>query len=337
MLDFKPKLVCVGETFLNESESRHHMPLFTRYFDISNYDDSLSYDHRTTFMYRYDKSRAKVKKYKDYCKFIADSVWEPFFFCSTDFDENTIGLLNRAGKNNNPRILTVPKWLWFEEHFSQQKNKDLIKHMPFTQPKTYSFLLQMAVARPHRVWLYEALKKEKLLSNALYSFLEYDIALDNVLDNNYRPHFNFADREYRPEWYNHTYFTVVAENMLECPTEPVYNEMIDRNGAAFVTEKTMKPIMYGHPFVILGDVGIYDTLESWGFQTFPELFDQSCNQETDVDKRIDIIVNSIKAYQHKDVNDKVMHNYERFWDTDLVERLMVEEMINPMIKFIMSD
>ena len=42
----------------------------------------------------------------------------------------------------------------------------------------------------------------------------------------------------------------------------------------FITEKTFKPIMYGHPFIVLGNPGIMSQLESWGFMTFNNLFDQ---------------------------------------------------------------
>jgi len=322
----KSKLVCVGETFLN-GQSGHHLPLFRRFFDVSDYDATLTYDGSTTFMYRTDESRAQLKKYEDTCKFIADSVWEPFFFCSEDFGENTIGLLN-TGHASHARVLTVPKWLWFEEHFSQQDKKSLIKDMPFTHNKTKSFLMQIGDAKQARIQLYNALKQKDLLKNSLHSFLEYGIGLEgNFPKEEYDPLYPpFPQRAYRPEWYNDTHFTLVVEAMNEIPDQGTT--------PTFITEKTVKPLMYGHPFLLYGDKGIYKTLESWGFHTFPELFDQSFDLEEDLDKKIEIVCEQVTKYQHKDVEKKIVDNFNRFWNTELVERLMIKEIIEPMLEFI---
>ena len=319
----KPKLVCVGETFLN-GQSGHHLPLFSKHFDISNYDDTIQYDHNTTFMYRTDQSRARLKTYEDSCKFIADGIWEVQFFCSTDFDTNTLGLI-AAGHDSNSRVMTVPKWFWFEEHFSQQDKKSLIKDMPFTHNKTKSFLMQIGDAKDSRIRLYDALKQKDLLKNAVYSFLEYGKALEGPFGN-YDPNVPpFPQRAYRPEWYNDTHFTVVPEAM---------NEIIDGRNDCFITEKTMKPIMYGHPFIILGDKGTYSMLRSWGFYTFPELFGESFEMNSDLDKKIERMCELIDEYRPQDVADKIVHNFDRFWNRDKVEALMIKEIIEPMLEFI---
>jgi|TARA_B100001094_G_scaffold331108_1_gene398389 hypothetical protein len=319
----KPKLVCVDETFLN-GQSGHHLPLFKKFFDISNYDDTILYDRNTTFMYRTDQSRAKLIKYEDSCKFIADGIWEVKFFCSTDFGTNTIGMI-AAGHNSNSKVMAVPKWFWFEEHFSQQDKKSLIKHMPFKHKKTKTFLMQIGDAKDPRVRLYNALKQKNLLENSIYSFLEYGIALEGPFENYDANEPPFPQRAYRPEWYNDTNFTVVPEAM---------NQITDGPDDCFITEKTMKPLMYGHPFIILGDKGTYSTLASWGFYTFPELFDQSLDIEEDLNKKIEIMCNQIEKYQHQDVADKIVHNFDRFWNRELVEELMINEMIKPILRFI---
>ena len=333
----KPKLVCVDYTFLND-QSLHHMSLFKQYFDVIDFDPTQIYDSNTTFMYRTDESRAKVKRYEGVCKFILDNVWEPYFRCPIDLDGNTMGLINRPGPSKDSRILTVPKILWFETHFSQQDNRSLINDLLFTNTKTKSFLLQMGDDRPYRVHLYNALKNKNLLDNAVYSFLAYGIGLERNFpkeeyDRNNPP---FFEMHYDPEWYNNTHFTLVVENTFDDDDTHVtsYDGRIQDNGNAFITEKTLKPIMNGHPFIILGDKGINDTLESWGFYTFPELFDHEFNNEPDLYRRIDMIVEQVAKYQHKDVKDKVIHNFNRFWNRELVEKLMIEELIEPILEFI---
>jgi len=339
MNNHKPKIVCVDDTFLND-RSYHHLPLFEKYFKVSEFDPALTYSDDTTFMYRTNEARRKVKKYEGSCRFIADSIWEPFFW-TDNFDQNTIGLLNRPGQNNDGSIITVPKWLWYEEHFSQQHKKPLLEDLPFNHAKTKSFLLQMGKKREYRVRLYNQLKDRGLLDDATYSFLSYGIALEG----NFSPetyderHPPFFEREYKPDWYNRTKFSLVAENTFDDPREKkraLKNELIKNNGEAFVSEKSMKPIMFGHPFIILGDRGICSTLESWGFYTFPELFDKEFDKEHDINKRTDMIVEQVANYRHKDVKDKVLHNFNHFWNTDLVMQSMKEEIIEPILNFINS-
>lgn len=326
----KPKLVCIDDTFLN-GVSGHHLPLFERYFDVSDYDSTLIYDRDTTFLYRHDRARQKVKQYEGSCRFIADGIWETNFFCDDNFDQDTMGLIC-SGHESNDRVLAVPKWFWFEEHYSQQDKKALIKDMPFTHRKSNSFLMQIGDRKYPRVRLYDVLKKNNLLKDSLHSFLAYGIGLEGNFPESEYDVCNppFSQREYRPEWYNKTHFTLVPEfsNILEADTTfPV-------NDSVFITEKSMKPIMYGHPFIILGDTGTYDTLESWGFHTFPELFDQKFDKESDIDTKIDMVVEQVSKYQNKDVQDKVIHNFNHFWNTDFVERLIIEEMIMPILEFV---
>ena len=321
----KPKLVCIDETFLNGA-SGHHLPLFGQYFDITNYDPTQVYGIETTFMYRYDESRDKASRHEGKSKFIADGVWETQFSCADNFDQDTLGLIN-TGYTHNDRVLAVPKWFWFEEHFSQQDKKTLITDLPHTHDKSKSFLLQMGDAKQARIQLYDALKQKDLLKNSLHSFLEYGIGLEgNFPKAEYDPiNPPFPQRAYRPEWYNDTNFTVVVDAM---------NELIDSPDDCFITEKTMKPIMYGHPFIVLGDKGTYSALRSWGFHTFPELFDQSFDFEENLNKKIEIVCEQIAKYQHKDVENKIVDNFNRFWNRDLVEELMIKEMIEPMLEFI---
>ena len=321
----KPKLVCVGETFLNGA-SGHHLPLFQKYFEISNFNKEQSYEKSTTFIYRTDEARLMVKAYENVCKFIADGIWEVEFFCSTLFEANTMGII-AAGHNNNRQVLRVPKWFWFEEHFSQQDKRSLITKMPFDFEKTKTFLMQIGDAKYPRVKLYDALAEKGLLSDALYSFLEYGIGLEgnfpkSEYDSSSPP---FPQRAYRPEWYNQTNFTLVPESGNKIPDGP---------NDCFITEKTMKPIMYGHPFVVLGDTGTYQQLREWGFHTFPELFDESFDSASDLDDKIALIVETISKFKSKDVNSKIIDNFDLFWNRQVVEKYIVTDMIEPILKFI---
>ena len=77
--------------------------------------------------------------------------------------------------------------------------------------------------------------------------------------------------EYRQSW-----FSVVTESEM-------------RRDTLRITEKVLKPVLNFHPFVILGNPGALRLIKSYGIQTFPELFDESYDDEEDPARRFDVV------------------------------------------------
>ena len=65
------------------------------------------------------------------------------------------------------------------------------------------------------------------------------------------------------EIYERSQLTVVTESHF------------DQTGGMFITEKTFRPLLVGHPFMILGQKGTLEKLRSWGFRTDFDGIDQS--------------------------------------------------------------
>lgn len=70
--------------------------------------------------------------------------------------------------------------------------------------------------------------------------------------------------------FNNTLLTISTETFFDDP-------------GMFITEKTFRPIAMGHPFIILGQVGILKKLQSYGFRT--DFIDTSYDEITDHKKR----------------------------------------------------
>ena len=64
-----------------------------------------------------------------------------------------------------------------------------------------------------------------------------------------------------------------------------------------LTEKTLRPIACGHPFILAAGPGALDYLRSYGFQTFAPWIDESYDQEPDSLKRMEKITQSMKQIQ----------------------------------------
>ncbi len=114
--------------------------------------------------------------------------------------------------------------------------------------------------------LYKLLIKEK------YPFvIDYDDP-DYVAD----MHNYFTKRD----MWNDTYFSLVTETDV-------------KNGPVFITEKTIRPMIYFHPFIVYGNPNTLAELHKMGFETFPEIFDESYDTIEDENERLSSIMRSV--------------------------------------------
>lgn len=107
------------------------------------------------------------------------------------------------------------------------------------------------------------------------------------------------------QYYTESFYSLVTETEVSEKT-------------LFLTEKTAKPISLYHPFLILGNPFTLKYLRSLGYETFPEFFDESYDEETNLNKRFNMIIEQVikfknlkpteKSEKHKSVIDKLIHN-----------------------------
>lgn len=64
----------------------------------------------------------------------------------------------------------------------------------------------------------------------------------------------------------------------------------------FFSEKVYKPIGIGMPFITLGNPGTLEDLRDRGFITFSDWFDETYDNNLELNKRIEIIIKNIKKY-----------------------------------------
>jgi hypothetical protein len=71
-----------------------------------------------------------------------------------------------------------------------------------------------------------------------------------------------------------------------------------------LTEKSLRPIACGHPFILAAGPGALDYIKSYGFRTFAPWIDESYDQETDSVKRMEKIITSMKQIQNLQGQDR---------------------------------
>lgn len=260
-------------------------------------------------------------------RFIIDCLWEdnsPLFHQLRNYNNNGIGIISSTKQSikNWPanKLFFVPMSFWYIEFY---KNLETAKpNINFLYPKPYEFLMPLRKAKPERLLFLNLIEDQ--LHKAIYSKMWENRFLP-ILNNDTRDH----DRYYNPNWYNLTYYSMVVETIQRQPI--------------FITEKTYKPIMYGHPFMIFGSKGILKILQENNFHTFPELFDESYDNESDIYTRAEMIAHQIKNFNLLNFNDKkddisrkCYENYHRFYNKDLVIDGIIKDIKIPLDNFIFS-
>jgi hypothetical protein len=83
------------------------------------------------------------------------------------------------------------------------------------------------------------------------------------------------------EEYNESWFSVVTET--EMRTRP-----------SRITEKSVKPFANFHPMLVLGNPGSLALVRSYGFATFPDIIDESYDDEVDPRRRFDMVYKEVR-------------------------------------------
>jgi hypothetical protein len=61
-----------------------------------------------------------------------------------------------------------------------------------------------------------------------------------------------------------------------------------------ISEKPLKALVNFHPFMVLGNPGALEMIRGLGFQTFPEIIDESYDEELDPRRRFDLVYAEVK-------------------------------------------
>jgi hypothetical protein len=215
----------------------------------------------------------------------------------------------------NSMFLTNKNWFWYNEalHYSSLTYDQYIPNKDYKKLA----LMPMWHHRDYRDQL--IIKLSDLLDNLIYSYAKNGIFLPNDDEIN-STRYNY----FRPEWYDTTYFSIVAETRID--TEYF-----------FISEKTYKPIAFYHPFIIVGQPKILDYLHQQGFETYENLFDESYDLEYNFNNRFKKIIQNIRNYKPMpyDVTtqNKLEHNHNLFFNINLVKQRFVDEIVNPIIDY----
>ena len=201
--------------------------------------------------------------------------------------------------------------------------------------------------RAHRKILFNLLKDNDLLKYGIVSYRKSDwyttdnpyyreddpIFLDEMNSDDMWQDFRWVC--FNKDYVNDSYVNVVTEtypdcNILHIPPE---GRVTDIYGDLFITEKTCKALI-SQPFIVVGNHGTLKKLREWGFETYPELFDESYDLIEDGHERIKFIFEEVKKLCFMDIKElkeiyksviwKIKHN------RDVMKNFKKDEFIGEM-------
>lgn len=189
--------------------------------------------------------------------------------------------------------------------------------LKFDKKQKYFLMYNRNSERMHRAYFVNLLYKNNLLNKGFISFLEnpyfveflnkdkdypsltlsksdisdikenyknyYPLVIDDDNPDRVSEYHNFLSRK---DEYENSYFTIVSETNAEA-------------SYSFLTEKTIKPIMNLHPFLILGNPFTLEVLKSHGFKTFDKWWDESYDNIKDFKIRCSKILDIVNILCNK--------------------------------------
>lgn len=225
--------------------------------------------------------------------------------------------------------------------------------------KTKDFLCMNRNLRSHRLALLSEFDRLNLFENTNYSAIipntdipEAEKYQDHTIQNarsiigsdgqkhfstflkNLKPHFIESEdpklvgpRYAKAEVYNETFFSLVTETEV-------------RKDILFISEKPFLSMYFYHPFMIYGSVGTLAWLRSQGYETFPELFDESYDTEEDPGKKLKMIIAEVQKFKSLtliekqkliiDVKPKLLYNHNLFRDRPNIFKNQIENIFTEL-------
>ena len=293
-----------------------------QYFNIEILDVNKNYDRRSTVVVsdwldfnKQQNVNEQILSNKG-IRHVIDHCWDSW---DSQLD-------NSADFTLRPRdFMWINESIWY-------KHLGYDKFELANDPKR-DFLLLMNGMAPERTKLYDRLTP--VLSDNIYSYVGHGVPLQNAQDQEYN---NTSWQRYiDPTWYTSTRFSIVVESVMGSKYVPLPSDDIN------VSEKTLKPCAFKHPSVICGQAGTLAWQKRQGFETFDHCVDETYDTVEDEDIRLEKVVEQINIciadktiFTDDLTKQKLEHNYNHFYNEEIVMKLFREQMVDPLLEFIES-
>jgi hypothetical protein len=202
----------------------------------------------------------------------------------------------------------------------------------FSLNKDFDYLFLNGVPREHRCVIRYLLKKENLLDKSINSWVigNKRPELNNIqtyiknanlnIDANEVFDFSLQEKTLDSSFDNlraQGFQNMIPQTWLDQTSFSFIIETDYREDVLLVSEKTYKPILYKHPFMVHSHPNHLLHLKKVGYETYSELFDETYDQMNEKNK-IAVLINNIKQFKdnaagkEKLIEEKLEFNKQHF-------------------------
>ena len=211
------------------------------------------------------------------------------------------------------------KGYYFLDNFFMECKRLLNRHPDYgkidyniKKEKIYSCLNHSE--NKHRTIIFNGLKSRKLLKYGFVSYLDKGVYLPRNIEDSRTEKYDWRWPTLIPEVVSKTYFNVVTETHHNI--EKDFDDL-------FITEKICKALIT-EPFIIVGNCGSLNYVKEKGFETYPELFDESYDLIENPKDRLEFILDEIERLCNMDKNELEKIYKSVVWKIEHNRKIMVD-------------
>lgn len=227
-------------------------------------------------------------------------------------------------------VISTPYWYWIIDQFNWRNLK--YHKLTLVHDPKYKFLMTINLQRRERDAIWEAMQQFGRQIHASYRGRGYVLHNDpcDLGEHNWQ-------RMWNTDWYRDTAASIVVESYVD--DSMTTGITLNQQDHWFVCEKSFKPVIMNHPYIIYSRRESMAYMQHLGFETWPELWDESWDNHPVWQRRLDGIVDAVRSFdpaavQQPRVQEKLRHNRERFFDTALTQQFFENTVLDPVKKFI---
>lgn len=195
-----------------------------------------------------------------------------------------------------------------------------------------------AGTREYRLYVADQLVTFDLVKHCLTSF--------NAVDSGHYSDHRFVNKKFQPQHNLEQYFDINnhpswasadynSSDYQSTAIEVVLETLFD-DTRLHLTEKTLRPIACGQPFMLLSTPGSLRYLRQYGFETFDPVIDESYDTIHDPIDRVQAVVHQMRrvlshdrpAWLLKELQARCDHNKKRFFSQEFLDQVVGEYRYN---------
>jgi len=272
-----PQAICVDQEPLNyelyKTFTQQQIDFYQALYNNTNHDENLRFAvppnvHDNPILLHSEKNSKDLELYKN------DGFVDVYYWC---------------------HAIIARDWYRFAEHDPR---------LCMTSTPLKDFLIycrDWSGSREYRIKFQELLHKNNLVDCSITGIMKTN-GCGTTIEN-----FDFKNQSFVPDsteffyqLHNNSNNATVSANY--CPDDfvnthlSVVLETIFDGTKIHLTEKILRPIACGHPFILASGPGSLSYLRSYGFKTFSPWIDESYDQETNSVLRLEKIIQSMKTF-----------------------------------------